>query len=192
MAKHKDRDEATQARREGPEPESPFSGMPAMGDESTPPEDLPPPEGSAEPAAAPKPKGARASTERPGEEPERFVASQGRPPRPEDALERPAGAETAPVRTAPRPADPSQPLPRVCDQHERAYEGTARFKVRALIAGEPREPLYVLAEEGDEQGARDAYLKAQGLDRKRKVLDEKGELKEVLPPVDLFVVRLAD
>jgi hypothetical protein len=177
-----------------PPPESSFAGLP--GAEVPPgmhPDDLPPPAGHQEPGVRP-PLDTPASTDRPGEhDPEaRFLASRGRPVRPEDYHERPAGVETAPGPPQPRLADPRLPLPRVCHQNERAYPGATRYKVRAEIPGNPQAPLYILAPENDERAAVDCYARALGLDRKRRALDENGTLKEVSIIWDPVIVRLPD
>jgi hypothetical protein len=177
-----------------PPPESSFAGLP--GAEVPPgmhPDDLPPPAGRQEPSVRPA-LDTPASTDRPGEEdaPARFLASRGRPVRPEDFHERPAGVETAPGPPQPRLADPRLPLPRVCHQNERAYPGATRYKVRAEIPGNPQAPLYILAPENDERAAVDCYARALGLDRKRRALDEDGALKEVSIVWDPVIVRLPD
>jgi hypothetical protein len=177
-----------------PPPESSFAGLP--GAEVPPgmhPDDLPPPAGRQEPSVRPA-LDTPASTDRPGEEdaPARFLASRGRPVRPEDFHERPAGVETAPGPPQPRLADPRLPLPRVCHQNERAYPGATRYKVRAEIPGNPQAPLYILAPENDERAAVDCYARALGLDRKRRALDENGALKEVSIVWDPVIVRLPD
>jgi hypothetical protein len=186
--------EQEQEGRQLPPPESSFAGLP--GAEVPPgmhPDDLPPPAGHQEPGVRP-PLDTPASTDRPGEhDPEaRFMASRGRPVRPEDYHERPAGVETAPGPPQPRLADPRLPLPRLCHPNERAYPGATRYKVRAEIPGQPFPPLYILAPENDEQAAKDCYARVQNLDRKRRVLDDQGNMKEVMPVYDLILVRLPD
>jgi hypothetical protein len=175
-----------------PPPESPFEGVPAEGGvpEGMHPDDLPPRQQS-----LPAPKSSPASADRPGEEEAgaRFLASRGVPVRPEHASEKPATTETGPSYPGmARVADPSLPLPRVCDQSERAYEGTCRYKVRAEQPGNPFPPLYVLTEDGDEEGAKRCYAERQLLHRRRKVVDDQGNIKEVSPVYDIIIVKLPD
>lgn len=204
MAKKRDEWDREQEQQSLPQPESSFADMPQSGQEQqaqeaggafTPPEDLPPPEGKAESGRATSlaRTGNPASTDRPGEEdPARFPSSRGVPPRPEHRIERPATGDDSSGPPRPPLADPSLPLPRVCDQGERAYPGSTRYKVRADIPGEPRAPLYILAPEGDVQAAKDCYAKAHALDKRRRVVDEEGKVKEVQQPYDLVIVALPD
>lgn len=109
----------------------------------------------------------------------------------------PPPGQDAPADRPPRglPEESTDPnrVPRVINPSLRAGQGYSRYKVRADIVGENSKTLYILAKEGDEAGAQECYLHATGLDKKRRVMDEKtGEVKEVVRPVDLVVKELRD
>lgn len=126
----------------------------------------------------------------------RYPASRGMPPSPSDAAERPATGETTATpfgRYGTQVmAQAGGKLPRVISGNERAPAGLKRWKVRADIPGEAFAALYLLGKEGDEEGVKKLYAAEVGLDKRRKVIDDKGEIKEVTRPYDLVVVLLPD
>jgi hypothetical protein len=140
---------------------------------------------------APPEKGDDVLQEQPSAEPKDLTTGQAgdwsTPPPGQVAL------TDRPVRgVPPETADPNK-VPRVINPGLRAEEGFSRFKIRADVPGENTRTLYVLAKEGDQKGAEDCYLKACGLDRKRRVLDERtGDVREVVRPVDLVTKELRD
>lgn len=107
------------------------------------------------------------------------------------------GAETGgPYYGSIRPVDPDNPgaVPRVCHELERAVPGSGlvRWKIRAEIPGEPRADVYILAREDDEEGAKKHYAEHTGLTKRRRVVDDRGEIKEVMTPYNLVVRKLPD
>jgi hypothetical protein len=88
-----------------------------------------------------------------------------------------------------KPAEAKGVLPRVIDQLERAVAGTTRFKIRCNNYG-PKKTRYVLAADGDEKGARECYLKAEGLDKELDRLEKLTPGK--VEPADLVVTELPD
>lgn len=92
-----------------------------------------------------------------------------------------------------RPAATGGVLPRVVDQLERAVAGTTRYKIGCRNYA-PQKTRYILAAEGDEEGAVECYLKANGLDKLLAGLKKKaGKVRadEVEPP-ELVVTELED
>jgi hypothetical protein len=89
-----------------------------------------------------------------------------------------------------RPAGPGA-LPRVISELERAGRGETRFKI-ACRNYSPQKTRYVLAGAGDEAGAIDCYLRANGLAAHLKKL--RGRLKkgEELEQPELVVTELPD
>jgi hypothetical protein len=63
------------------------------------------------------------------------------------------------------------PLPRIIHENERAPKGTTRYIVHAAVPDTPVNRLYVLAQEGDRQGAVLHYLAETNGQRCRKIFD---------------------
>ena len=111
---------------------------------------------------------------------------------PPEGGERSPDDKPKPKFGAGKPADPTGPLPRVVDQLDRAVAGTTRFKVRCNNYG-PRKTRYILAKDGDEKGARECYLKAEGLDKELERLKKVAGVKaNEIEDADLVLTELPD
>lgn len=136
----------------------------------------------------PVPRGDDAPNEQPAREPkDEIVAGAWTTPPPGQL---PPG-DRPPPGLPEESTDPNR-VPRVINPNLRASEGFTRFKIRADLTGSGSKTLYILAKKDDEDGARTCYLKATGLDRKRKSLNAEGKVVEEVQAVDLMVKKLPD
>lgn len=100
----------------------------------------------------------------------------------------PDGVGPVPFGTA-YPAAAGGPLPRVVKELERRVPGTVRYKVRADNYPGMNKPRYVLAKQGDEDGAKKLYAKASGIAEYAEKLKKAGVAAE--EPV-IYAFELAD
>jgi hypothetical protein len=90
------------------------------------------------------------------------------------------------------------PLPRVIHENERAPRGTTRYLVHATVPDTPVSRLYVLAQEGDKQGAVLHYLAETNGRRCRKIFDNDpasptfNTMRTVELPTEVDAVPLPD
>lgn len=105
----------------------------------------------------------------------------------------PPGQQPPADRTAGAPSyDKPGQLPRVVNQSDRAGPGERRYKIRADVPGEVAPTLYVLAEEGDVQGAVRAYAHAARLTGVKSKLDAEGKVSAAAREFEFFAHELPD
>jgi len=91
------------------------------------------------------------------------------------------------------PVADATPLPRVVKDYERAPAGCQRFKVRARpFAGQVPPTQYVLAADGDEDGARDFYLRHNGLAEQVEAQEKAGVAPDKIERPVVMVKPLPD
>lgn len=89
-----------------------------------------------------------------------------------------------------KPAGPGA-LPRVVPELARAGKGETRYKI-ACRNYSPQKTRYVLAAEGDEDGAVECYLQANGLDKVLAKLKKRAKDPDDVEQPELVVTELAD
>ncbi len=100
---------------------------------------------------------------------------------------------TPPAFGTPKPADPSLAgLPRVCNELERSRPGQRRYKIRAENYSGMNNPRYILAADGDEEGARACYLEASGIAAHLAKLKKNGRTVTEIETPFLAITVLPD